>query len=451
MSATSASHRLGNALSGAPADEEPVTDVQFPMKLVPLMEQEDRKRFYITYGGRDSGRSWAMARALLLLGLRDPLLILCAREVMKSIGDSIHRLLVKQIELLGLKHWYEVQETTILGRNGCEFIFAGLRTVDATKLKSYESVDICMVEEAETVSKRSWNILIPTIRAPQSEIWVNFNPYLDTDETYQRFVEDPPEKAWVQKVTWRDNPWWSEVLEGDRKKMERSDPEEYDNIYEGNARLVVAGAIYAKEIRKMVEEQRFRNVPYDPRLLVHTIHDIGWNDQHTVIFAQRLHSEVRVIDYEEESFLRPDEWAKIIKGKPYVYGSHWLPHDGEHETEAGAGVSLQMQYKTLLGMKPKIVSRPASVEDPIRSARMMFPRVYMDKTKCLRLMECLKRFARSVPDSTGEPGAPIRNEFKHGADAYGYLSMIVDKLTNDGVERKKFQLADTSPSVRGVM
>src|SRR3990167_6667017 len=294
MSATSASHRLGNAVSEAPADEEPVTDVQFPMKLVPLMEQEDRKRFYITYGGRASGRSWAMARALLLLGLRDPLLILCAREVMKSIGDSIHRLLVKQIELLGLKHWYEVQETTILGRNGCEFIFAGLRTVDATKLKSYESVDICMVEEAETVSKRSWNILIPTIRAPQSEIWVNFNPYLDTDETYQRFVEDPPEKAWGQKVTWRDNPWWSEVLEGDRKKMERSDPEEYDNIYEGNARLVVAGAIYAKEIRKMVEEQRFRNVPYDPRLLVHTIHDIGWNDQHTVIFAQRLHSEVRV-------------------------------------------------------------------------------------------------------------------------------------------------------------
>ena len=440
-----ASQRLGNALAGAPVD------IEFPKKLVPLMEQEDRKRYYITYGGRDSGRSWAMARALLLLGLRDPLLILCAREVMKSIGESIHRLLVNQIELLGLEHWYTVTDNSIKGRNGCEFIFAGLRTVDATKLKSYESVDIAMVEEAENVSKRSWNTLIFTIRAPESEIWVNFNPYLDSDETYQRFVADPPENSWVQKVTYRDNPWFSEVLEGDRKKMERQDPDEYDNIYEGNARLVVAGAIYAKEIRKMVEEQRFRNVPYDPRLRVHTIWDLGWNDQTSIIFAQRLHSEVRIIDYEEDSFLRYDEWAKRINDKPYVYGDHWLPHDGDHETQAGQGESAQTQLRRLLGVKPKIIARPESVDLPIRAARMMWPRVYMDAMKCARLMECLKRFRRAVPDSTGEPGAPVKDEYRHAADAFGGLALIVDKLSNDGIERKKYPLADTSQSVRGVM
>lgn len=423
----------------------PVEEVEFPEKLTPLMEQENRKRYYILYGGRDSGRSWAMARALLLLGLRDPLLILCAREVMKSIAESIYRLLVIQIEHLGLKDWYDVQETTIKGRNGCEFIFAGLRTVDAKKLKSYESVDIVMVEEAENVSKRSWNILIPTIRAPRSEIWVNFNPYLDTDETYQRFVAEPQEDSWVQKVTWRDNPWFSEVLDSDRRRMQRQDPDEYDNVYEGNARLVVAGAIYAKEIRKMVEEQRFRNVPYDPRLRVHTVWDLGWNDQTSIIFAQRLHSELRVIDYMEESFMRYDEWAKLINDKPYVYGDHWLPHDGEIETQQAGGVSAQKQLTPLLGKKPKIIERTPSVELPIRAARMMFPRAYVDKTKCLRLMECLKRFARAVPDSSGEPGAPIKNEYRHGADAWGGLAMIVDKLTNDGREARKLILEDNRP------
>ena len=439
--------QLSNALQGLPVD------IEFPEKLLPLMGEVDaegnklpRYRYYVTYGGRDSGRSWAMARALLLLGLHDPLLILCVREVQKSITESIHRLLKKQIELLGLEDWYDVQETSIKGRNGCEFIFNGLRSMSAKDIKSYESVDICMVEEAENVSKKSWNTLIPTIRAPQSEIWVNFNPYLDSDETYKRFVEEAPEDpTWVQKVTWEDNPWFSTVLDGDRRKMLRNDPDEYDNIYRGNARLVVAGAIYAKEIRQMVEAQRYRNVPYDPRLSVHTIWDLGWNDQTSITFAQRLHSEVRVIDYMEESFLRPDEWAKKIKEKPYNYGDHWLPHDGSHERLEAKGVSLQDQLKPMLGKRVKIIPRTPSVEHMIRATRMMFPRVYMDKQHCSVLMECLKRFARGVPEATGEPGAPLKNEYRHGADSFGGLAMIVDKLTNDGEESRPYALASAAP------
>lgn len=437
-------------LAAAP---EPPREVQFPVKLLPLMATENRFRYYIAYGGRSGARSWSFARALLLQGLREPLLILCAREVMNSIAESVKRLLENQIEILGLQEWYEVQETSIKGKNGCgaEFIFAGLRTMDVTKVKSYEGVDIVWVEEAERVTKRSWNILIPTIRAEGSEIWVTFNPDMESDETYQRFVVSPPESAFIQKLTYKDNPWHPEVLEGDRRKMERDDPEEYDNIWLGNPRTVVRGAIYAKEVTKMIEERRFRPVPYDPRLLVHTIWDLGWNDQTSIIFAQRLHSEVRIIDYEEESFLRPDQWAKRIKDKPYNYGDHWLPHDGEHETLAAGGVSLQKQLKPMLGGRmPKIIQRPQSVEIPIRAARMMWPRVYMDETKCARLMDCLKRFKRGVPEKTNEPGVPVKDEYRHGADAYGGLAMIVDKLTNDGADRPKLTFSEMVPADPGM-
>ena len=430
-------------------------DVEFPEKLACLMEGYDgsdtpRRRYYVAYGGRSGARSWSFARALLLQATADPLFIICAREIQKSIAESVKRLLENQIELLGLQDFFDVQETKIVGQNGSEFTFAGLRNMDAKNLKSYEGADIVWVEEAESVSKRSWNNLIPTIRADDSEIWVTFNPNMDSDETYQRFVVSPPDDAYVVKMTHRDNPWHPAVLEGDRRKMQREDPEEYDTIWDGNPRTVVPGAIYRKEVLKTIEDRRFRPVPYDPRLLVHTIWDLGWNDQTAIIFAQRLHSEIRLIDYEEESFMRYDEWAKRLRDKPYVYGSHWLPHDGENETQQAGGVSAQNQLKVLLGMKPKIIQRADSVELPIRAARMMWPRTYMDEVKCARLWECLKRFRRNVPESTGEPGHPVKDEFRHGADAFGGLAMIVDKLSNDAVGKTQYRLEDTTPMDKGM-
>ena len=364
-------------------------------------------------------------------GIEQPLRILCAREIMRTIADSVHRLLSDQIEALNAGWYYRVQDAGITGVNGAEFLFTGLRGIDAAKIKSYEGVDIAWLEEAQAVTKKSREILIPTIRAPNSEIWETFNPELDTDDVYQRYVVHPPENAWVQKVTWRDNPWFPAVLEAERLALQKRDPIEYEHVWEGKPRTVVEGAIYAREVTAMIEERRFRPVPYDPKLLVHTIWDLGWNDQTSIIYAQRLLSEVRIIDYAEESFLRYDEWAKRIHAKPYVYGDHWLPHDGGNETQGGGGLSAQAQLSVLLGKKPKIIVRPASVENPIRSARMMFPRVYMDETKCARLMDCLKRFRRGVPESTGEPGAPVKDEYRHGADAFGGLSIIVDKLRNE--------------------
>ncbi|HEX6927601.1 MAG TPA: PBSX family phage terminase large subunit, partial [Longimicrobiaceae bacterium] len=189
-------------------------------------------RYRVSYGGRGSAKSWQFARALLIHGARRPLRILCAREFQTSIKDSVHRLLADQIDRLGLGAFYEVQQSAILGANGTEFLFKGLRR-NIQEIKSTEGIDVCWVEEAEAVSDESWRVLIPTVRKEGSEIWVSFNPALETDPTYQRFVVQPPARAIVRRVGYADNPWLPQVLRDEAEELRHRDPEAYAHVWGG--------------------------------------------------------------------------------------------------------------------------------------------------------------------------------------------------------------------------
>ena len=144
----------------------------FPVKLSFLFRPA---RYKVARGGRGSAKSWSFARALIIKADAAPLRVLCTREVQMSIKDSVHRLLGDQIEALGLSHRYEVLATEIRNKHtGSTFVFAGLSTQTIESIKSYEGIDVCWVEEGQKVSKRSWDILAPTIRKPSSEIWVTY-------------------------------------------------------------------------------------------------------------------------------------------------------------------------------------------------------------------------------------------------------------------------------------
>jgi len=197
-----------------------------------FFEPLGRYRWRVAYGGRGGVKSWTVARALLIHGAQRPLRILCAREWMSSIADSVHRLLADQIELLGLGGFYQVQKSTILGANGTQFIFKGIRR-DINEIKSTEGVDVCWVEEAEAVSKESWLVLPPTIRKKGSEIWVTFNPALATDATYQKLVVNRPARSIVKKTGWEDNPWLSAELAEEEAELRRLDPEAHANVWGG--------------------------------------------------------------------------------------------------------------------------------------------------------------------------------------------------------------------------
>jgi phage terminase large subunit len=206
---------------------------EFPAKLLPLFRPA---RYKTCYGGRGAGRSWGIARALIEQGWQKPLRILCGREVQRSISESVHQLLADQINRMGLADFYTITETEIQGRNGTQFNFSGLRHQDIHKVKSLEGIDILWVEESEPIRNKSWDIIIPTIRKEGSEIWQSFNPGLDTADTYQRFVVNPPADSVVIKMTWRDNPWFPAVLEAERTALQSRDPEAYRNVWEGEPR-----------------------------------------------------------------------------------------------------------------------------------------------------------------------------------------------------------------------
>lgn len=204
---------------------------------LPLWSQElwHPHRYKVVYGGRGAARSWSVARTLLLKGASQPLRILCAREMQRSIQDSVHRLLVDQIELLKIPGYEITQREIRHVITGTIFLFEGLRH-NITKIKSMEGIDICWVEEAERVSKESWSVLIPTIRRPGSEIWVTFNPDQEDDNTYQRFVINPPPSAWVHKVGWEDNPWFPDELRAEKDYDYSTDPEAAEHIWGGATR-----------------------------------------------------------------------------------------------------------------------------------------------------------------------------------------------------------------------
>jgi phage terminase large subunit len=223
--------------------------IQIHEKFAPLFAPA---RYKIGYGGRGGVKSWQFARALLILGQKYKLRILCGREFMNSIEDSVHKLLKDQIALMDLDHWYRAGKRQIDGANGTSFRFVGLGDMaslrNRARIKSFEGVDILWIEEAETISERTWEVVIPTIRKSGSEIWISYNPNLATDATYQRFHPDaghvPPGTVLIES-SWRDNPWLTDELRKEKDHLFRVDPEAAAHVWEGKLRSYAHAAIFA--------------------------------------------------------------------------------------------------------------------------------------------------------------------------------------------------------------
>lgn len=194
-------------------------------------------RYKAFWGGRGGAKSRSFGRALLLMSLSTPLRILCAREIQKSIADSVKRLLDDDIDRMGLgasgTGFFDSTLTEIRTAIGGLFIFAGLRS-NIEAVKSTEGIDICWCEEANSISQNSIETLIPTIRQDGSELWFSWNPRSEKDPVDKMFRGGmPPPEAIVRKVTWEDNPWFPDVL---RKEMEWDrgrDPDKYAHIWLG--------------------------------------------------------------------------------------------------------------------------------------------------------------------------------------------------------------------------
>ncbi|MFH2012476.1 MAG: PBSX family phage terminase large subunit [Pseudomonadota bacterium] len=191
-------------------------------------------RYKVFRGGRGGGKSRTIVSALVAIARTKRVRVLCCREIQRSIKDSVKRVIDDEIARHGLEKEFTSTQTEVRhNTTGSLFIFAGLRA-DPDGIKSTEGIDIAWVEEAYTVSQASLDILIPTIRQENSEIWFSYNPRFDDDPVQKLFdIENPPPRAYIKDVQYWDNPWFPDVLREEMEYCKVKDFDKYLHVWEG--------------------------------------------------------------------------------------------------------------------------------------------------------------------------------------------------------------------------
>lgn len=413
-------------------------DVWFPPKLQCLFTA---CRYKVLYGGRGGAKSWGVARWLLIEGAKRPITVLCARELQKSIKDSVHKLLEQQIRALGLESIYDVQEKVIRGSNGTQFNFEGIR-YNVDSVRSYEGVDFCWVEEGHSVTDGSWDVLIPTIRKPGSEIIITFNPVLETDATYRRFIAYKPTNSIVVKLTWRDNPWFNETeLPQEMEDLKARDYDAYLHVWEGECKQTLEGAVYAEELREATSQERIRTavlggVPYDRGMGVSAYFDLGRSDHTSIWFVQHVAFEYHVIDFYQNRLKHIDHYLGVLQSRGYLYETLWLPHDARAKL-LGSKMTIEEQVREKFPGLTRIVPRVA-IKDKINAARTVFPNCYFDAAKCAEGLYALRHYKYEVDDQTKQYSqVPLHDENSDAASAFEYFGVASRMPT----KRRKIDLS----------
>ena len=281
-------------------------NVEIAEPFVPLVTEAMRVKFY--YGGRGGGKSYAFADALLMLGLKKKLFIACLREIQDTIKDSVHKLLSDRISVYNLIE-YDIKETEIINkRNGTRFIFKGLRDQDPQKIKSLEGVDIAWIEEAQTITKKSWDILNPTIRKDGSEIWISMNRQEENDPLWVALAAKPDERTLVVKVNYYDNPFCTEELKLLAKKCKEEDFDDYLHIWEGepvqqgDEKLISAAAV-----KRALDYEI--DLPNNSQPLIVGVDPARFGDDSTAICFRRGRQAFRIVAYRKKNVV---EVANIV-------------------------------------------------------------------------------------------------------------------------------------------
>jgi phage terminase large subunit len=400
--------------------------IALPPKLVPLFEGEARYR--AAWGGRGSGKTTSFALMTAVFGYRWGMSgvsgqILCGREFMNSLDDSSLEEIKAAIRSIDwLDDYYEVGEKYIRSKDGrIHYTFAGLRrSLDAIKSKA--RILLAWIDEAEALSGRAFDVLIPSIREENSELWLTWNPESKYSATHERFRVNPPKNSKIVSLSFRDNPWFPDVLEQTRLEDKEQRPDMYEHIWEGGFLIFSEGSYYTTEMRKAKEDGRIGKVNYDPALSVVTSWDLGIGDSTAIWFAQFVGAEIRLIDYYEAAGVGLDHYVKVLQDKGYVYGQHILPHD-VRVRELGTGKS-RLETLDSLGIKNIDIAPSLRIDDGIQAVRSMLARCWFDAKKCEKGIDALINYQRDY-DENGKTwrSHPRHNWACHGSDSFRYLAI----------------------------
>ena len=409
-----------------------VADVQLPKKLIPVFEGTARVRG--SYGGRGSAktRSFALMTAVFgyrwgMSGLRGT--ILCGREFMNSLNESSMAEVKNAIQSVDwLAEYYEIGEKYIRSKDGnITYTFAGLRR-SLDSIKSQSRILIAWVDEAETVSGRAWDLLMPTVREEDksigfnSEIWVTWNPESKYSATHERFRETQPRDSKIVAMNWQDNDWFPDILNEQRLEDKEKRPDMYEHIWEGGYLVYSEGAYYSTELRRAKDEDRITKVRYDRAKGVITAWDLGIGDSTSIVFAQFIGAEIHIIDFYEASGAGLEHYVKVLQDKGYVYDQHVLPHD-VRVRELGSGKS-RVEMLEELGIHNIEIAPQLLIDDGIQQVRTMLDKCYFDEVQCEKLIDSLLAYSREWDDNGMTWRMRPKHDWSsHACDAMRYLAI----------------------------
>lgn len=360
-------------------------------------------RYKVFYGGRGGAKSWMFARVLVRMAAQGCLRILCARQFQASISDSVHRLISDQIHIMGLDSEFSITEKSIKSATGSEFLFKGLEK-SIREIKSTEGIDICWVEEAQSVADSNWEILIPTVRKERSEIWISFNPYLETDPTYQRFVVNPPPDSIVVKVGWEDNPWFPSTLDKERLHMMATDIDAYNHVWGGYPVSLSDSVIFSKRVSVAAFEP-----PEDVRWLHGA--DWGFANDPTALIRFYIHEECLWIESEQFGYgVEIDELPELFRA---------IPTSAEWPIKADGARPETISYMRRQGFAISAADKwPGSVEDGVAHLKG-FKKIIIHE-RCKHMIDEARLYSYKKDKTTGEILPVIVDKHNHGWDAIRY-------------------------------
>lgn len=280
----------------------------------------DPSRYKVAEGGRGSGKSHFFAGLLVECCLANPgTRAVCIREVQKTLKESAKLLIEDKIREFGATSLFRIKQDEIITPGNGVIIFKGMNDYTAATIKSLENFRIAWVEEGQTLSARSWELLRPTIRwevwrekvlVAESEIWVSYNPANASDPIDKFFKFNPPKGAKIVKANWRDNPWFPSVLEDERQHDKQFNATRYEHIWEGDYEPAVEGAIWD---RPLIDQYRVWDRPDLERIVVAidpAVTSGEGADEHGVVVCGRGSNGVGYTLEDASCAGRPDRWAR---------------------------------------------------------------------------------------------------------------------------------------------
>ena len=374
---------------------------ELPEKL--LFFLTEHKRYKVAYGGRGSGKSWTVARCLILLAMQSKVRILCTRQLQTSIKDSVHKLLSDSIAMLGLDKFFDITRDTIRCHNGSEFIFKGIQN-NVNEIKSIEGINYCWVEEAQSVSEESWSILIPTIRQEESEIWVTFNPDRDEDATYQRFIKHSPPESIIQLVNYYDNAWFPDVLRKEMEYDKEVDYGKYEHVWLGKTVIDTDLQIYHGKF-----ELKDFATPDDA--IFYYGADWGFAKDPTAVIRCFIKDQCLYIDYETGGVeVEFEDLPALFEVIPDIRRWEIRADNARPET-----ISYMKRQQFQITACPKW---KGSVEDGIEYIRS-FRRIYVHP-RCKHTYEEFKFYSYKQDKNTGDVLPIVVDKNNHYMDALRY-------------------------------